>query len=124
MAAQWKQAALRTDPLHPSRNAGEEILTLGHQATGTPRIQKVKSILLCPSGVRLVFCLLCVPAASRLGVKNASSFVGRIPKTGCNSFAVREKEQAQAAPLWQSRRWFSANWFERVAEFDARQIPW
>jgi hypothetical protein len=50
MAAKWKRAALRSDPLHPNRNAGEEILTPGRQAAGTPGIQKVKSFLHYPSG--------------------------------------------------------------------------
>jgi len=73
MPAKWKPAALRTDPLHPNRNAGEEILTPGRQAAPTPGMQKVNSILL----FRLVFCLLCVPAASLLGVKRPHLFSPR-----------------------------------------------
>ena len=118
MAAKWKPAALRTDPRHPNRSAAEEILMPGRKAARTPGMQKVNSNLL----FRLVFCLLCVPAASRLRVERTHLF-SRVPKTSCNSFAAQGKEQNQAAPLWPSRRWFSANWFERVAEFDARQIP-
>ena len=74
MAAKWKPAALRTAPLHPNRNAGEEILTPGRQAARTPGMQKVNWILL----FRLVFCLLCVPAASRLGVKMPHLFTQRL----------------------------------------------
>ena len=77
MAAKWKPAALRTDPRHPNRSAAEEILMPGRQAARTPGMQKVNSNLLFRLVFRLVFYLLCVPAASCLRINRPHLFTPR-----------------------------------------------